>query len=60
MYIELTPEQRKLQDELREYFSTLVTPEEAAAMSKRKIYEGLPLPSFLAPPPGRRLPPPVP
>jgi ABC-type branched-subunit amino acid transport system ATPase component/ABC-type branched-subunit amino acid transport system permease subunit len=26
-------------------------PEEAAAMSKRKIYEGLPLPGFLRPPP---------
>lgn len=32
MYIELTAEQRKLQSELREYFSTLITPEEAAAM----------------------------
>ncbi|MGX9674872.1 acyl-CoA dehydrogenase FadE29 [Mycobacterium sp. HM-7] len=32
MYIELTPEQRKLQSELREYFSTLIRPEEAAAM----------------------------
>ena len=32
MYIELTPEQRNLQSELREYFSTLITPEEAAAM----------------------------
>jgi branched-chain amino acid transport system ATP-binding protein len=26
-------------------------PEEAAAMSKRKVYEGLPLPEFLRPPP---------
>lgn len=32
MFIDLTPEQRKLQSELREYFSTLLTPEEAAAM----------------------------
>ena len=32
MYIELTPEQRTLQSELREYFSTLITPDEAAAM----------------------------
>ncbi|EKF22112.1 acyl-CoA dehydrogenase, C-terminal domain protein, partial [Mycolicibacterium hassiacum DSM 44199] len=32
MFIELTPEQRKLQAELREYFSTLITPEERAAM----------------------------
>ena len=32
MYIELTPEQRQLQAELRQYFSTLITPEEAAAM----------------------------
>jgi alkylation response protein AidB-like acyl-CoA dehydrogenase len=32
MYIDLNPEQRKLQAELREYFSTLITPEEAAAM----------------------------
>ena len=29
MYIELTPEQRQLQAELREYFSNLITPEEA-------------------------------
>ena len=32
MFIDLTAEQRKLQSELREYFSTLITPEEAAAM----------------------------
>ena len=32
MFIDLTTEQRKLQSELREYFSTLITPEEAAAM----------------------------
>lgn len=32
MFIDLTSEQRKLQAELREYFSTLITPEEAAAM----------------------------
>lgn len=32
MFIDLSAEQRKLQSELREYFSTLITPEEAAAM----------------------------
>lgn len=32
MFIELTPEQRKLQAELREYFSNLISPEEAKAM----------------------------
>lgn len=32
MYIELTDEQRALQDELRSYFATLVTPDEARAM----------------------------
>jgi alkylation response protein AidB-like acyl-CoA dehydrogenase len=32
MFIELTPEQRALQAELRQYFSTLISPEEAAAM----------------------------
>ena len=30
MFIDLTPEQRQLQAELRQYFSTLVTPDEAA------------------------------
>src|ERR1044072_1657640 len=34
MYIELTPEQKQLQAELREYFSHLITPEEAAEMEK--------------------------
>ncbi|MGW4243023.1 acyl-CoA dehydrogenase family protein [Nocardia sp. NPDC004722] len=32
MHIELTAEQRRLRDELRSYFATLVTPEEEAAM----------------------------
>ena len=32
MYIELTPEQRQLQAELRQYFSTLISPEESTAM----------------------------
>ena len=32
MYIELTPEQRQLQAELRQYFSNLISPEEAKAM----------------------------
>ncbi|GAA2055225.1 acyl-CoA dehydrogenase family protein [Williamsia deligens] len=32
MFIDLTPEQRALKAELREYFSTLVTPEEHAVM----------------------------
>ncbi|MDP9092311.1 MAG: acyl-CoA dehydrogenase family protein [Actinomycetota bacterium] len=32
MFIELTEEQRELQSELREYFSTLVTPAEAKSM----------------------------
>ena len=32
MYIELTPEQRTLQAELRQYFSTLISAEEAQEM----------------------------
>ena len=36
MYIELTPEQRALQAELRQYFSTLITPEEAEAMESNR------------------------
>ncbi|MFJ4656482.1 acyl-CoA dehydrogenase family protein [Nocardia sp. NPDC088792] len=32
MFIDLTPEQRQLRDELRSYFAGLVTPEEEAAM----------------------------
>jgi 3-oxo-4-pregnene-20-carboxyl-CoA dehydrogenase beta subunit len=32
MFIELTPEQRQLQAELRQYFSNLITPEEAEEM----------------------------
>ena len=39
MYIELTPEQRQLQAELRQYFSTLITPEEAAAMESDRHNE---------------------
>ena len=33
MFVDLTPEQRKLQSELREYFATLISPDEAAAMA---------------------------
>lgn len=33
MFIDLTPEQRRLRDELRSYFAGLVTPEEEAAMA---------------------------
>ncbi|OBJ68769.1 acyl-CoA dehydrogenase FadE29 [Mycobacterium sp. 1274756.6] len=33
MFIDLTPEQRKLQAELREYFATLIKPDEAEAMA---------------------------
>jgi alkylation response protein AidB-like acyl-CoA dehydrogenase len=32
MFIELTPEQRQLQAELREYFANLVSPDEAREM----------------------------
>lgn len=32
MFIELTPEQRRLQAELRQYFANLISPEEAKAM----------------------------
>ncbi len=32
MFIELTPEQRQLQAELRQYFSNLISPEEAKEM----------------------------
>ena len=32
MYIDLTPEQRQLQAELRQYFSNLISPEEAKEM----------------------------
>ena len=39
MYIELTPEQRALQAELRQYFSTLITPEEAEAMTSNRHNE---------------------
>ena len=39
MFIELTSEQRSLQAELREYFTTLITPEEAAAMESDRHNE---------------------
>ena len=32
MFIELTPEQRQLQAELRQYFSNLISPDEMKAM----------------------------
>jgi alkylation response protein AidB-like acyl-CoA dehydrogenase len=39
MYIELTPEQRALQAELRQYFSTLISPEEHKAMESDRHNE---------------------
>lgn len=39
MFIDLTPEQRQLQAELREYFSNLITPEEAQAMESDRHNE---------------------
>lgn len=39
MFIDLTAEQRSLQAELREYFSTLITPEEAEAMESDRHNE---------------------
>ncbi len=39
MYIDLTPEQWALQAELREYFSTLISPEEAKAMESDRHNE---------------------
>ena len=39
MFIELTPEQRQLQAELRQYFSTLISPAEAAAMESDRHNE---------------------
>src|ERR1700741_4573669 len=39
MFIELTPEQRALQAELRQYFSTLITPDEAKAMEANRHNE---------------------
>ena len=33
MFVDLTPEQRKLQSELREYFATLISPDEATSMA---------------------------
>jgi alkylation response protein AidB-like acyl-CoA dehydrogenase len=33
MFVDLTPEQRKLQSELREYFANLITPDEEKAMA---------------------------
>ena len=42
MYIELTPEQRQLQAELRQYFSNLISPEEATGDGDRPARQGLP------------------
>ena len=39
MFIELTPEQKQLQAELREYFSNLISPEEAEAMESDRHNE---------------------
>ncbi len=39
MFIELTPEQKQLQAELREYFSNLISPEEAQAMESDRHNE---------------------
>ena len=39
MFIDLTPEQRQLQAELREYFSNLISPEEAKAMESDRHNE---------------------
>jgi alkylation response protein AidB-like acyl-CoA dehydrogenase len=39
MFIDLTPEQRQLQAELRQYFSTLVSPDEAKAMESDRHNE---------------------
>jgi 3-oxo-4-pregnene-20-carboxyl-CoA dehydrogenase beta subunit len=39
MFIELTPEQRQLQAELRQYFSTLISPEELKAMESDRHNE---------------------
>ena len=39
MYRELTPEQRALQAELRQYFSTLIKPDEAEAMQSNRHNE---------------------
>lgn len=39
MFIDLTPEQRQLQTELREYFSNLIAPDEAKAMESDRHNE---------------------
>jgi alkylation response protein AidB-like acyl-CoA dehydrogenase len=39
MFIDLTPEQRQLQAELRQYFSTLISPDEAKAMESDRHNE---------------------
>jgi len=39
VFIDLTPEQRALQAELRQYFSTLITPDEAKAMESDRHNE---------------------
>ena len=42
MFIELTPEQRQLQAELRQYFSNLISPDEADGDGDRPAQRGLP------------------
>ena len=37
MFIELTPEQRQLQAELRQYFSNLISPDETKARWSRTV-----------------------
>jgi hypothetical protein len=39
MFIELTPEQRQLQAELRQYFSSLISSDEMKAMEKDRHNE---------------------
>ncbi|MFC3995119.1 acyl-CoA dehydrogenase family protein [Nocardiopsis sediminis] len=39
MFIDLTDEQRKLRDELREYFATAMTPQERAAPTDPDVYK---------------------
>jgi hypothetical protein len=39
MFIELTPEQRQLQAELRQYFSNLISSDEMKAMEKDRHNE---------------------
>ena len=42
MFIELTPEQRQLQAELRQYFSNLISPEETESDGGRPARQGVP------------------